>query len=88
MSAFAPQHSINPWDEGDYRVYGFAALALDGNYWPAYIIERIHGIPDAPQQAVALSQVELQSYATEELAKMMAVSLAVARVRSQDRLAC
>lgn len=80
--------SFNLWDEGDYRVYGLAALAPDGSYWPAYLIERIRGIPNAPQQAAALSQVEVESYMTEELAKKAAVSLAVARVQNQDRLAC
>ena len=88
MNEFTPSQSINPWDEGDYRVYGFAARAPDGNYWPAYLIERVRGIPNAPQQAAPLNQVEVQSYVTEELAKMMAVSLAVVRVRNEDRLAC
>jgi hypothetical protein len=88
MSAFTPMQSFNPWDEGDYRVYGYAAVTPDGNYWPAYQIDRVHGIPSPPQQAVPLHQVKEQSFATEDLAKMMAVSLGVARVRAQDRLGC
>jgi len=88
MSEFAPSHSVNPWDEGPYRIHGFAVPAPDGDYWPAYLIERVQGIADAPQVAVKLHEVEVQTFATEELAKMMAVSYGVNRVRNQDGLDC
>jgi hypothetical protein len=88
MSGFAPSKSVNPWAEGDYRVYGYAIPAPDGTYWPAYIIERIQGISDAPKKAVELLQVDIQTFATQGLAKMMAVSHGLQRVRNKDRLGC
>jgi hypothetical protein len=88
VSEFTPSKSVNPWTEGDYRVYGYAIRTPDGNYWPAYVIERVQGIPDAPKKVVELHQVELQTFATQGLAKMMAVSHGVQRVRTKDRLGC
>jgi hypothetical protein len=88
MKKFTPSKSVNPWTEGDYRIYGYAIETPDGNYWPAYMIERIHGIPDVPKKAVALHRVELQIFATQGLAKMMAVSHGVQRVRTKDCLGC
>ena len=88
MSEFTPSKSVNPWTEGDYRVYGYAIRTPDGTYLPAYIIERIQGIPAAPKRAVALHQVEIQTFVTQGLAKMMAVSHGVQRVRTKDCLGC
>jgi hypothetical protein len=88
MSGFTPSKSVNPWTEGDYRVYGYAIPAPDGTYWPAYIIERIQGISDAPKKAVELHQVDIRTFATQGLAKMMAVSHGLQRVRTKDRLGC
>lgn len=88
MERFEPRKSVNPWDEGDYRVYGCAVKAPDGSYWPAYWIERISGIPDAPKQAAALCEVRTQGFSTKGLAEMMAVSHGVHRVRERDRLDC
>jgi hypothetical protein len=88
MSEFIPSKSVNPWTEGDYRIYGYAVRTPDGDYWPAYVIERVRGIPDAPKKAVELHQVELQTFATQGLAKMMAVSHGVERVRTKDCLSC
>lgn len=88
MDRFEPKKSVNPWDEGDYRVHGRAVKAPDGNFWPAYTIERISGIQDAPRQAVALHEVRAQSFSTKGLAEMMAVSHGVRRVRERDRLDC
>lgn len=88
MSDFTPSKSINPWTEGDYRAYGYAIRTPDGNYWPAYVIERVQGIPDAPKKVVTLHQVKIQTFASQGLAKMMAVSLGVQRVRTKERLGC
>lgn len=88
MSEFTPSKSVNPWIEGDYCVYGYAIRSPDGNYWPAYVIERVQGVSDAPKKAVALHQVEIQTFATQGLAKMMAVSHGVQRVRTKDCLGC
>jgi len=88
MSEFTPSKSVNPWTEGDYRVYGYAIRTPDGDYWPAYEIERIHEISDAPKKAVSLHEVQIQTFATQGLAKMMAVSHGVQRVRTKDRLSC
>lgn len=88
MSEFTPSKSVNPWTEGDYRVYGYAIHTPDGNYLPAYEIERIQGISDAPKKVVSLHQVKIQTFATQGLAKMMAVSHGVQRVRTKDRLGC
>lgn len=57
MSIDTPRAPVNPWDEGDYRIYGSAVPAPDGNFWPAYRIERLRGIPNAPQLAVPLHEV-------------------------------
>ena len=86
MSTFTTRDSVNPWDEGDYRVYGFAILASGGGFWPAYSIERIHGIPDAPKEVVALHEIQARSFDSEELAKIMGVSHGVYRVRLRDGL--
>ena len=86
MACFEPCQSINPWNEGDYRIYGYAIKAPDGGYWPTYSIERIQGVPDAPRQVVRLHEVRAQSFLTEALAEMMAVSHGVHRVRMQDHL--
>jgi len=75
---------INPWSDGDYRVYGYAIPAPDGDFWPAYLIQRISGLPDAPNRAIALHQVETQTFATTGLAKMVAVSHGVDRVRTMN----
>ena len=88
MSEFTPAKSVNPWIEGDYRVYAFAIPTPDGDYWPAYRIERIQGIPDAPKEAVALYQVEDQAFVSQRLAKMMGVSHGVQRVRKNEDLSC
>jgi len=88
MDNFEPRESVNPWDEGDYRVRGRAVKAADGGFWPAYSIDRVRGIPDAPKQAAALHEVRSQSFSTKGLAEMMAVSHGVQRVRTQDRLDC
>jgi hypothetical protein len=86
MSPFTPHESVNPWDEGHYRIHRFAAVAPDGGYWPAYSIERIHGIPDAPKEVVARYEVRAQVFSSDELAKMMGISHGVNRVRENDRL--
>ena len=88
MSELITSRSVNPRTEGEYRVYGFAILSPDGGYCPAYRIERVRGISDAPKEAVALHQVRGRAFATEGLAKMMAVSHGVERVRAMDRLSC
>ncbi len=88
MKSFEPSRSINPWDEGDYRIYGQSVEAPDGGFWPAYSIERIRGISNAPKPAAALHEVRAQSFTTKDLAEMMAVSHGVQRVRTRDRLDC
>ena len=88
MSEFTPAKSVNPWNEGDYRVYAFAIPSPEGGYWPAYRIERIQGILDAPKEAAALHPVEAQTYVSQRLAKMMGVSHGVQRVRTNDDLSC
>jgi hypothetical protein len=75
---------INPWSDGDYIVYGYAIPAPDGDFWPAYLIQRVSGLPDAPNRAIALHQVETQTFATTGLAKMVAVSHGVDRVRTMS----
>ena len=88
MSEFAPSKSVNPFIEDNYRVYGYAIPTPHGIYWPAYIIERIQGVSDAPKKAVELHQVDTQTFATQGLAKMMAVSHGLRRIRTKDRLSC
>jgi len=88
MSEFIPSKSVNPWTEGDYLIYGYAVRTPAGDYWPAYVIERVQGIADVPKKAVELHQVEFQTFATQGLAKMMAVSHGVERVRNKDCLGC
>ncbi len=88
MDSFESTRSLNPWDEGDYRIYGRVVEAPDGAFWPAYSIERIRGIPDAPKQAAAFHEVRAQSFTTRGLAEMMAISHGVQRVRTLYRLDC
>ncbi|WP_208281171.1 hypothetical protein [Massilia oculi] len=88
MDSFEPIKSVNPWDEGDYRIHGRVVEAPDGGFWPAYSIERIRGIPDAPKQAAAFHEVRAQSFTTRGLAEMMAISHGVQRVRTLHRLDC
>jgi len=88
MTTFKPCESVNPWDEGGYRIHGFSVLAPDGGYWPAYSIECIHEVPDAPKEAVARHEVRTQVFNSAELATMMGVSHGVNWVRGNDRLGC
>jgi hypothetical protein len=88
MDSFGSTRSVNPWDEGDYRIHGRVVEAPNGGFWPAYSIERIRGIPDAPKQAAALHEVRAQSFTTRGLAEMMAISHGVQRVRTLYRLDC
>lgn len=84
MNTFTPHDSVNPWDEGDYRIHGFAIPAPDGGFWPAYSIDRVHGMPDIPKEVVALHEVRARAFDSEELAKIMGVSHGVHRVRERD----
>jgi hypothetical protein len=86
MSEFTPQESINPWDEGDYRIYGMAMRSPSGGFWPAYSIDRIHGIPNTLVEVVARHEVRTQVFDSEELAKAMGISHGVHRVRERDGL--
>lgn len=86
MSTFTPNESVNPWDEGDYRIYGLAVLVPGNGYRPAYLIERVRGIPNPPKTAAPLQEVYVQPCATAELAKLMGISHGVQRVRERDRL--
>lgn len=88
MNTFTPHEYVNPWDEGDYRVYGLAILAPNNLYWPAYVVERVNGIPDAPREAIGLHEVQIEPCGTPELASLMGVSFGVQRVRDGDRLEC
>jgi hypothetical protein len=87
MGTKLPQECLNPWDEGDYRIYGLAVLTPCDGYLPAYLIERVRGIPNPPKRAAHLHEVDVRPCATAELAKLMAVSHGVQRVRERDRLA-
>jgi len=73
---------LNPWEVGDYHVYGYAVPANGGGYHPAYVIDRFRGIPDAPRIAVKFHEVPSQVCETEALAKIMAVSHGDNRVRN------
>jgi hypothetical protein len=75
---------LNPWDEGDYQVYGQTVPAPGGGYFPAYVIDRVRGIPDAPKIVVKFYEVRSQVCETESLARVMAISHAVHRIRSGD----
>lgn len=86
MNTFKPCESINPWDEGEYRIHGFSVPTPDGSYWPAYSIERIHAIPGAPKEVVARHEVQTLVFNSDELATMMGVSHGVSWVRESDRL--
>jgi hypothetical protein len=86
MSGFLPLKSVNPWTEGDYRVYGYAIRRPDGTYCSAYTIERFQGIPGAPKKA--LHQVDIRTFATQGLAKMMAISHGIQRVHAKNCLNC
>jgi len=86
MSEFTPQESINPWDEGDYRIYGIAMRSPSGGFWPAYSIDRIHGIPNTPVEVVVRHEVRTRVFDSEELAKAMGISHGVHRVRERDGL--
>lgn len=86
MGTIVPQDPVNPWDEGDYRIYGLAALGPNNGYLPAYLIERVRGIPDAPKRAAPLHEIDVHPYASAELAKLMGISHGVQRVRARDRL--
>jgi len=84
MSQFKPHESVNPWDEGDYRIYGIAIRSPSGGFWPAYSIDRIHGTPNTPVEVVVTHEIRTQIFDSEELAKAMGVSHGVHRVRERD----
>jgi len=86
MSKFTPGESVNPWDEGDYRIYGLAVVVPGNGYRPAYLIERVRGIANPPKKAARLQEVDVHPCATAELARLMGVSHGVQRVRERDRL--
>lgn len=74
--------TLDPWEVGDYRVYGYAVPALGRGFHPAYVVDRFRGIPDAPQIAVRFRVILNQVVETEGLAKVMAVSHGDQRVKS------
>jgi len=81
MNTFTPDESVNSWDEGDYRIYGIAMRSPSGGFWPAYSIERIYGIANAPIEVVARHEIRNRVFDSEELAKAMGLSHGVHRVR-------
>lgn len=78
--------TLDPWEVGDYRVYGYAVPAIGGGFHPAYVVDRFRGIPDAPQIAVKFRVIQDQVCETEGLAKVMAVSHGDQRVKSGQGL--
>lgn len=65
--------SLNPWEHGDYRIYGFSLRAPAGGFFPVYSIDRFRGTEDAPRLVVDRCVVESQICPTEDLARLMAI---------------
>jgi len=79
--------TLDHWENGDYRVYGYAVPAAGGGFHPAYVVDRARGIPDAPRIAVKFRVVTSQVCEFEGIAKVMALSHGDQRVNSgQDLL--
>jgi hypothetical protein len=78
------EKSLNPWEEGDYRVYGQAVPAPAGGFFPAYVIDRVRGTTDTPKIVVPFYEVRSQLCETESLARIAAISHGLNRIRSGD----
>lgn len=86
MSTLENFESPHRWVEGDYRIYGLSALTPTGEFWPAYSIERISGVPDAPKEVVRPYAVRTQAFVSEDFAKKTGLSIGLQRVRQGAQL--
>lgn len=86
MSTVENSKSSHIWDEGEYRIYGLSAFTPTGEFWPAYSIERISGVPDVPKEVVRPYAVRTQAFISEEFAKKTGLSLGLQRVRQDSHL--
>lgn len=80
-TGYTPREQINPWEEGDYCIYGYCTPAPGGGFFPVYTIDRFKGISDAPRIAVDRCLVQVQSYPTEDLARIAAIHFGQHRLR-------
>lgn len=76
------RETLNPWDEGDYKVYGYAVKLPGGVFGPAYVIDRVRSTSDVPKVVVPLHEIRSEACKSENEAKLRAIEHGVNRVRT------